>query len=90
MDWAVYSAFFLAAWVVVLIPGPTTMLVVSYSLSLGWRGALPVVLGVALGDATAVSLSLAGLGAVLLASATLFEVLKLAGAAYLVVLGIRM
>jgi threonine/homoserine/homoserine lactone efflux protein len=48
------------------------------------------VAGVALGDLTAMTLSLAGLGALLAASATLFTVLKFAGAAYLVWLGIKM
>ena len=46
--------------------------------------------GVALGDCTAMTISLLGAGAVLAASATLFTVLKLAGAAYLIWLGIQL
>jgi len=46
--------------------------------------------GVALGDFTAMTASLAGAGAILAASATLFTVLKFAGAAYLIWLGVRL
>lgn len=82
---------FLAATAVMLaIPGPTILLVIGQSLGAGRRGALPLVAGVALGDLTAMSLSLAGLGALLAASATLFAVLKFAGAAYLVWLGLKL
>jgi threonine/homoserine/homoserine lactone efflux protein len=82
---------FLAATVVMLaIPGPTILLVIGQALGGGTRAAVPLVAGVALGDLTAMTLSLAGLGALLAASATLFTVLKFFGAAYLVWLGIRM
>ncbi|BDG74832.1 LysE family translocator [Roseomonas fluvialis] len=85
-----WLAFVAATVVMLAIPGPTILLVVGQSLGGGSRAALPLVAGVALGDLTAMTLSLAGLGALLAASATLFTVLKLAGAAYLVWLGIRM
>ena len=52
------------------------------------KTALRTVAGVTLGDFTAMTLSLSGLGAVLAASATLFTILKVAGALYLVWLGI--
>jgi threonine/homoserine/homoserine lactone efflux protein len=85
-----WLAFVAATAVMLAIPGPTILLVVGQSLGGGSRAALPLVAGVALGDLTAMTLSLAGLGALLAASATLFAVLKFAGAAYLVWLGIRM
>jgi threonine/homoserine/homoserine lactone efflux protein len=66
------------------------LLVVSYALGQGWRTALPTAIGVALGDFTAMTVSLLGLGALLAASATLFTVLKWAGACYLVWLGIKL
>ena len=63
---------------------------VSYALGQGWRTALPVAIGVALGDFTAVTLSLFGVGALLKTSAVLFTALKWIGAAYLIYLGIKL
>jgi threonine/homoserine/homoserine lactone efflux protein len=90
MSFTTWLAFSAASAVLVLIPGPTVVLVVSYALTQGRRVALATAAGVALGDLLAMTLSLAGLGALLLASATLFSVLKWLGAAYLVYLGIRL
>ncbi|MEW5914708.1 MAG: LysE family translocator [Thermodesulfobacteriota bacterium] len=90
MSWEIYGAFVAATALVLLSPGPTVMLVVSYALSQGRRSALYTAPGVGLGDLTALSLSLAGLGALLAASAAAFSLLKWAGAAYLVYLGLRM
>ena len=53
-----------------VIPGPTILLVISYALGQGMRTALPVAVGVALGDFTAMTLSMLGVGALLAASAT--------------------
>ncbi len=85
-----WAAFVAASAVLLLIPGPTILLVVSYALGQGWRAALPMAAGVALGDFTAMTLSLLGLGALLAASATVFTAVKWAGAAYLVWLGIKL
>lgn len=85
-----WLAFLAATMVMLVIPGPTILLVIGQSLGAGRRAALPLVVGVALGDLTAMTLSLAGLGALLAASATLFMVLKFAGAAYLVWLGVKL
>src|SRR5262245_17460964 len=90
MTLEVWLAFTAASVILLLIPGPTILLVVSYALGQGWRAALPMAAGVALGDTTAMTLSLLGLGALLAASATLFTVLKWIGAAYLVWLGIKL
>jgi threonine/homoserine/homoserine lactone efflux protein len=85
-----WLAFTAAAAVLLVIPGPTILLVVSYALGQGWRAALPMAVGVALGDFTAMTLSLLGLGALLAASATVFTILKWVGAAYIVWLGIKL
>lgn len=85
-----WLAFVAASSILLIIPGPTILLVVSYALGQGWRTALPMAVGVALGDFTAMTLSLLGIGALLAASATVFTVLKWVGAAYLVYLGIKL
>ncbi|NKE43363.1 LysE family translocator [Roseomonas frigidaquae] len=90
MDLDIWLAFCAAATVMLLIPGPTILLVIGQSLGGGARNALPLVAGVALGDLTAMTLSLAGLGAILATSAALFTALKWVGAAYLVWLGVKM
>ena len=85
-----FLAFAAATMVLLVIPGPTILLVVSYALGQGWRAAVPLAIGVALGDFTAMTLSLFGVGALLQASATLFTVLKWIGAAYLIYLGFKL
>ncbi|WP_206935466.1 LysE family translocator [Roseococcus thiosulfatophilus] len=85
-----WLAFLLASAAMLAIPGPTIMLVVGQALGQGRGRALPLVAGVALGDLTAITLSLAGLGALLAASSLGFTLLKWVGAAYLFWLGIRM
>ena len=90
MSLDLWFAFVAASTIMLLIPGPTVLLVVSYALGQGWRAALPMAAGVALGDFTAMTLSLLGLGALLATSATVFTILKWIGAAYLVYLGIKL
>ena len=90
MSLELWLGFVVASGVLLVIPGPTLMLVLGHALAHGRRSAWSTVPGVAMGDLTAISLSCAGLGAVLATSATLFTLLKLAGAAYLFWLGVRM
>jgi threonine/homoserine/homoserine lactone efflux protein len=85
-----WLAFAAATAVLLVIPGPTILLVISYALGRGMRAALPVAIGVALGDFTAMTLSMLGVGALLATSALLFTALKWAGAAYLIWLGISL
>ena len=88
MPFDLWLTFVAASTALLLIPGPTVLLVLSYALSQGRRVALATVAGVALGDLIAMTASLAGLGALVLASATLFTALKWIGALYLIWLGI--
>ncbi|MFN3892664.1 MAG: LysE family translocator [Beijerinckiaceae bacterium] len=90
MNLETWLAFALASAIVIVTPGPTVTLAVSYALGQGWRAVAPVAVGTILGDATAVTLSLIGVGALLLASPGLFTGLQWVGAAYLVWLGWRM
>lgn len=82
--------FVLASTIILVIPGPTIILVIGQSVTHGPKSVLPLVLGVVLGDLTAMTLSLMGLGAILSASAILFSLFKVIGAVYLVYLGLRM
>lgn len=90
MDFQIWLTFVAASMALLLIPGPTVLLVLSYAISQGKRVALASVAGVALGDLIAMSASLAGLGALVLASATLFTALKWVGAVYLIFLGVKL
>ena len=85
-----WLAFAAASTALLLIPGPTVLLVLSYALSQGRRTALACASGVALGDLVAMSASLAGLGALVAASATAFTLLKWIGAAYLAWMGLKL
>jgi threonine/homoserine/homoserine lactone efflux protein len=85
-----WLAFIVASAVMLVIPGPTILLVMQRALAGGRGAALPLVLGVAAGDLTAICLSLAGLGALLATSAELFALVRYAGAAYLIWLGVKM
>lgn len=90
MDFHIWLAFVAASTALLLVPGPTVLLVLSYAVSQGRQVAVMTAAGVALGDLIAMSASLAGLGALVLASATLFSILKWIGAVYLVYLGIKL
>jgi threonine/homoserine/homoserine lactone efflux protein len=89
MDWNTYLVFLAATVAVLLIPGPTVMMVVGSALAQGRRAAVPLALGVGLGNAVAAGASLAGLGVLLAASAELFTLFKWVGAAYLIYLGVK-
>ncbi len=86
----VWAAFALAAAVILVIPGPTIILVVTQAITHGRKSVIPLVIGVMCGDFAAMTLSLLGLGAILSVSVTLFAILKWIGAGYLFYLGIRL
>ena len=90
MGIAIWVAFVCATTILLVIPGPTILLVLSQAIAHGRKSAVPLVAGVVLGDLTAMTLSLLGLGAVLSTSAALFAVLKWIGAGYLLYLGVKL
>jgi threonine/homoserine/homoserine lactone efflux protein len=90
MDLTHWLAFAGASAVLLAIPGPTVLLVISYAVGHGRRFRNATVAGVALGDFTAMTASMLGLGALLAASAMLFGILKLIGAGYLIYMGVKL
>ncbi|MEO0731151.1 MAG: LysE family translocator, partial [Pseudomonadota bacterium] len=90
MTFETWLAFAIASAVLLVLPGPTVLLSVSYAINHGRRASAPSMIGTALGDFVAMSVSLAGLGAVLIASSDLYTALKWIGAVYLVYLAFRM
>ena len=85
-----WLAYTLVTTTFLLIPGPTIILVISYSLLRGRQAVIALVLGVGLGDITAMSLSFLGVGVLLQTVTTAFYFIKWLGAAYLIWLGIKM
>ncbi len=81
-------AFLLASILFIQVPGPSLLFTIGRALSVGRRAALLSVVGNGLGLLVQVALVALGLGAVVAASATAYTVLKLAGAAWVVWLGI--
>lgn len=82
-------AFFLAATVIIAIPGPSVLFVIGRALSHGRTTALASVLGNAAGCVLVLVLVALGLGTIVQSSQVAFTVLKVAGAAYLVWLGVQ-
>ena len=90
MSIELWLAFVAASAILLVIPGPTILTVIGYSLTHGRRANAALVAAVALGDSTALVLSLLGLGALLAASSFWFTVVKWIGGLYLLFLGIRL
>lgn len=82
-------AFTIAAAVIIAIPGPSVLFVIGRALSLGRAGALLSVLGNALGVFVQVIAIAAGVGVLIEQSIVVFTIVKFAGAAFLVYLGVQ-
>ena len=89
-DFQTWITFAVASEIFLIIPGPTILLVVAYSFSHGRTATLPLLIGVGLGDLTAMIFSFAGLGLLLNRISELFFFLKWAGALYLIYMGIQL
>lgn len=90
MNIEIWLAFVAASVVLLMIPGPTILTLISYSMSHGYKAKIPLILAVALGDSTALALSLLGLGVLLTESVFWFQAVKWAGGLYLIYLGIKL
>jgi len=90
VSFQIWITFIFTSSLILIIPGPVIILLVSQAVKHGRKSVVPLVTGVILGDFTAMTLSLLGLGAIMTASAALFTLFKWIGAIYLVYLGIRL
>jgi len=84
-----WSTFFTATIILLLIPGPTVIYVVTRGVEHGYRGVLFSAIGLALGDLAQVFCTAAGLSALLASSDAVFRIVKYAGASYLIGLGLH-
>ena len=89
-DIVILIGFISASLVILLSPGPGVVYVTARSLSQGRKAGLISALGLSAGAFVHVLAAIVGLSSILLASATAFTVVKFAGAAYLIYLGLRM
>jgi threonine/homoserine/homoserine lactone efflux protein len=83
------ALFLLAATALAIVPGPAVAYIVTQSIDQGRRAGIVSALGVASGGLVHVAAATVGLSALIASSATAFTVVKLVGAAYLIVVGIR-
>ena len=83
------AAFAAASLLLLLIPGPAVLYIVTRSLSQGRTAGLASMAGVNAGALTHTLAAALGLSAILVSSALAFSVVKYAGAAYLIYLGVR-
>lgn len=84
-----YALFLATALVLLAIPGPAVLYVVTRSIEMGRAGGLASVAGITSGTFVHVTLATAGLSSLILASKVAFDAVKYVGAAYLIVLGVR-
>ncbi|HEY2675841.1 MAG TPA: LysE family translocator [Steroidobacteraceae bacterium] len=84
-----FYVFVMAAFMLAITPGPGVLYVVTRTLRQGRKAGLASVFGVALGNLSNAAAASLGLAALLAASASAFTLVKLAGAAYLIFLGLR-
>jgi threonine/homoserine/homoserine lactone efflux protein len=84
-----YALFLATAIVLLLIPGPAVLYVVTRSIEMGRSGGLASVAGITTGTIAYVVLATVGLSSLILASTVAFDAVKFVGAAYLFLLGVR-
>lgn len=88
MDWHTWLAFFVASWIIAVSPGSGAVLSMSHGLSYGVRKTSATIFGLQLGLLLILLIAGAGVGSLLMASEWAFNAVKIAGACYLIYLGI--
>ena len=88
-DAATLALFSLAALALIVVPGPAVLYIVARSVDQGRRAGVVSALGIGVGGLVHVLAATVGLSALVVSSARAFEAVKYAGAAYLIVLGVR-
>src|SRR3954470_6690186 len=88
-DPATFAIFALASFVLIVIPGPAVIYIVTRSVDQGRSAGLVSMLGIEAGALVHVAAATVGISALVASSATAFSTLKWAGAGYLIYLGIR-
>jgi len=83
------AAFTITAFALIVVPGPSVLFVIGRALVLGRRGAFATVIGNAIGEYVQVMAVAFGIGAIVERSIVVYTVIKLAGAGYLIFLGIQ-
>ncbi|MGX5727185.1 LysE family translocator [Metapseudomonas otitidis] len=89
MDVHIWLAFLLASFLISLAPGPGAILAMGQGAGFGLRKAMATITGLELGGLTILAVAGTGVGTLLLASASLFNMVKVLGALYLIWLGIQ-
>jgi len=89
MEPQVFVSFVLATALMIALPGPSVLLTIAHSLSFGWRRALITVTGATLGIGVQLLVAVIGIGGLIRFVAATFDLLRWAGAAYLVYVGVK-
>jgi threonine/homoserine/homoserine lactone efflux protein len=89
LEWPTISLFVVAASVLVIMPGPNTVFIITRSMQQGFAAGIVSCLGVLVGTLLHVTLAAIGLSALVISSILAFNIVKFTGAAYLIYLGIK-
>jgi len=89
LEWSKLSLFVSVALILVFMPGPNTLYIIARSIQQGRLAGFVSSLGVQVGTMVHIGAAALGLSALLVSSALAFNVVKYAGAAYLIYLGIK-
>ena len=89
MEMPMFVSFVLATALMIALPGPSVLLTVAHSITFGWRRALVTVFGATLGIAVQLLVAVLGISSLVVLVAATFDLLRWAGAAYLIYVGVK-